>query len=46
MYRISEAPESRVITTMSGNDLQEKGFKVKMDDKYDSRIFEIELQKK
>jgi alpha-galactosidase len=46
MYRISEAPESREITTMSGYDLQEKGFKVKMDDKYDSRIFEIELQKK
>jgi hypothetical protein len=28
---------------MSGKELEEKGFKVKMTEKYDSKLFEIEL---
>jgi alpha-galactosidase len=44
-YMIKEAPTNTFITKMTGKDLLEKGFKVKMDQKYDSQLFELELVK-
>ncbi len=40
-YIIKEAPGNTEITRMSGKDLFEKGFKVKMTQKYDSKLFEV-----
>jgi alpha-galactosidase len=42
-YRIKNAPMGEEITIMTGKELEEEGFKVKMTDKYDSKLFEIEL---
>jgi alpha-galactosidase len=43
MYRIKFAPSGKEVTKLSGRELEENGFKVKMTEKYDSRLFEIEL---
>jgi alpha-galactosidase len=43
MYRIKFAPSGKEVIKMSGKELEEKGFKVKMTEKYDSKLFEIEL---
>jgi len=43
-YVIRTAPLGEEIIRMSGKDLEEKGFKVKMATKYDSKLFEIEMQ--
>ena len=45
LYRIKEAPDSTEVLKITGKDLFEKGFKVKMTRKYDSRLFEVELIK-
>jgi alpha-galactosidase len=42
-YRIKSAHLGEKILEMTGNELEEKGFKVKLEKKYDSRLFEIEL---
>ncbi len=42
IYTIKEAPIHKKIAQMSGKDLLEKGFIVKLNKKYDSRLFEIE----
>ena len=44
-YRIKQAPLGEEIAVMTGKELEEKGFKVKMIKDYDSQIFEIELVK-
>ena len=44
-YVIKEAPDYAEIVSMTGKELYEKGFKVKMTQKYDSRLFEVELIK-
>jgi alpha-galactosidase len=45
LYRIKEAPDNTEVLRITGKDLFEKGFKVKMTRKYDSRLFEVELIK-
>lgn len=44
-YIIKEAPDYTEVTRMTGKELREKGFKVKMIQKYDSRLFELEVIK-
>jgi alpha-galactosidase len=44
-YVVKEAPEGKEIIRMSGKDFLEKGFNVTIDQKYDGRIFEIEILK-
>ena len=44
-YIIKEAPGNMEIARMTGKDLVEKGFKVKMTQRYDSRVFELEMVK-
>jgi alpha-galactosidase len=41
MYRVLSFPEEKTIATLSGNDLAEKGFIVKINNKYDGALFEI-----
>lgn len=43
LYRVKQAPLGEKITEMTGTELEEIGFKVKMTHKYDSQLFEIEL---
>jgi alpha-galactosidase len=45
IYTVKEAPTNKQIAKMTGKDLREKGFKVKMEKNYDSRLFEIEIIK-
>jgi len=42
-YLVKLAPFDTVITRISGQDLEKKGFKVQMEQKYDSRLYEIEM---
>ena len=42
-YRIINAPSGEEINKMTGQELEEKGFKVKMTEKYDSKLYELEL---
>jgi hypothetical protein len=42
-YRVKYAPAGEEIVKMSGAELEEKGFKVRMTGKYDSKVYEIEL---
>jgi len=44
-YFIKQAPGNSILTRMSGKELLEKGFKVKMEKKYDSKLFELQLVK-
>jgi alpha-galactosidase len=43
LYRVKNAPSGEEITKLTGKELKEKGFKVSMQKKYDSNLFEIEL---
>jgi len=45
MYSIKEAPGNVEVARMTGKELVEKGFKVKMKRHYDSRLFEVEMVK-
>ncbi len=45
LYLIKQAPDNAVLLRTTGKDLHEKGFKVRLTKKYDSRIFEVELEK-
>jgi hypothetical protein len=40
-YSIITAPEGLKIGQMTGKELEEKGFQVKLDQKYDGSLFEI-----
>ncbi len=42
-YRVKQAPLGEKVIEMTGSDLEEAGFRVKMEKKYDSKLFEIEL---
>ena len=42
-YRVKSAPTGEEVAKMTGKELEEKGFKVKMTQKYDSKLFEIEM---
>ena len=42
-YRVKYAPAGEDLIIMSGAELEEKGFKVKMTEKYDSKLYEVEL---
>jgi len=44
-YIIKNAPDNIEVTRLSGKDLHEKGFRVRMTKEYDSRLFELELIK-
>ena len=41
-YRVKTAPFGEVISNMTGDELEKRGFKVEMLRKYDSQLFEIE----
>ena len=41
IYGIKLAPFTKLLFKMTGKALEEKGFKVKMDKNYDSKLFEI-----
>ena len=45
-YRVNLAPKGDKVIEMTGNELEEKGFIVRMENKYDSKLFEIELIEK
>jgi len=45
LYKVKYAPLGEEITKMTGKELEEKGFKVKMSRKYDSKLYEIEVIK-
>jgi len=45
LYSIKQAPDNTEVLRITGKDLFEKGFKVKMIRKYDSKLFEVELIK-
>jgi alpha-galactosidase len=40
-YRILSAPEGKEVASMTGKELAEKGFVVKLDKNYDGALFEI-----
>jgi alpha-galactosidase len=42
-YLVKQAPLGEKVVQMSGKDLEAIGFKVKLNKKYDSRLFEIQL---
>ncbi|MDP4131625.1 MAG: alpha-galactosidase [Bacteroidota bacterium] len=42
-YQIKLAPNQTPVISMSGKDLAEKGFPVKMDQPYDGKLYEIEM---
>jgi alpha-galactosidase len=44
-YRVKNAPSGEEIIKLTGMELEEKGFKVKMAEKYDSKLYEIEVIK-
>ncbi len=44
-YKVKYAPLGEEITQLTGKELEEKGFKVKMSQKYDSKLFEIMIIK-
>jgi alpha-galactosidase len=44
-YQVKFAPSGEHIITATGAGLEEKGFKVKMEKKYDSKVYEIEMVK-
>ncbi len=41
IYEVKQGPEGKVIATLSGKELSEKGFHVKLSKKYDGELFEI-----
>jgi alpha-galactosidase len=41
LYRVKYAPSGEEVIKMTGKELEENGFKVKMTEKYDSKLFEI-----
>lgn len=41
-YRVKYAPSGEEIIKLTGKELEEKGFQVKMAEKYDSKLYEIE----
>jgi alpha-galactosidase len=43
LYRVRLAPSGEEIIKMTGQELELKGFKVKMTEKYDSKLYEIEV---
>jgi alpha-galactosidase len=43
LYRVKNAPSGEEISKMTGKELEENGFSVKMMKKYDSMLYEIEL---
>jgi alpha-galactosidase len=43
VYSVKSAPGGKEIARMTGKVLEEKGFLVKMDKKYDSQIFEVSM---
>ena len=45
VYRVKYAPSGEEVIKMNGQGLEENGFKVKMTEKYDSKLYEIELVK-
>ena len=44
-YYIKLAPTNKIVAKMSGDDLERKGFKVKLQDAYDGQLYEIEMIK-
>lgn len=42
-YVVKIAPGNIIVAGMSGKDLEEKGFRVKMDKRYDSKLYEIQM---
>jgi alpha-galactosidase len=44
-YQVKMAPDGRLVQKMSGKELQDKGFKVELNGKYDGALFEIEAVK-
>ena len=45
-YLVKQSPLGEKVIEMTGKELEEVGFKVKMTKKYDSKLFEIELIEK
>jgi len=45
LYRVKYAPSGEEIIKLTGKELEEMGFKVKMTEKYDSKLYEIEAIK-
>jgi hypothetical protein len=43
LYVLKHAPSGEEVVKLTGKELEEKGFNVKMSEKYDSKIYEIEL---
>ena len=41
VYEVKEAVSNRIIATMNGKELQTKGFKLTLNTKYDSALFEV-----
>ena len=44
-YLVKVAPTNSVVAKMSGKELKENGFKIKMNQLYDSKLYEIEMVK-
>lgn len=44
-YLVKLAPTNSVVAKMSGKELEKNGFKVRMNQLYDSKLFEIEIVK-
>jgi alpha-galactosidase len=42
-YKVKSAPSGEEVVKMTGKELEEKGFKVKMSQKYDSKLYEIAI---
>lgn len=42
-YQVLEAPSGKRIRTMTGRELAEKGFRVKLERNYDGALFEVSL---
>jgi alpha-galactosidase len=45
LYKVKYAPSGEEIIKLTGKDLEEKGFMVKMTEKYDSKLYEVEMVK-
>jgi len=43
VYRIKQAPSGEEVIKLTGRELEETGFKVRLEKRYDSRLFEVEL---
>lgn len=46
VYRIKLAPSGEEVIKLTGRELEETGFKVRLEKRYDSRLFEVELMLK